>query len=222
MSHPRTFSRALRLCVLIVGAACAGPVAALTLQGATFIAPSTTIPTCGAICGGFGSNILEIADGNTSNFNGWAGADNQVGTIKLDLLGNFDLTSFSLWNDINVFHEGVGDFRLRFYNATNALLSTSSTFTAPDGQFAAGVYNFASVANVSRVDLEVLTLLTGGVCCRIEIREVAFQGQNSTAVPELGTWALMLGGFGLAGAMLRRRSRSPSLALHRNTAQTPG
>ena len=205
MSHPRTFSWALRACALVVGAACAGPVAALTLQGAAFITPSTTVPTCGAICGGFGTNILEIADGNTSNFNGWAGDENQVGTIKLDLLGNFDLTSFSLWNDINVAHEGVGNFRLRFYDAANALLSTSSTFTAPDGQFAAGVYNFATVANVSRVDLDVLTLLTGGACCRIEIREVAFEGQLTAAIPEPATWGLMIGGFGLAGGMLRRR-----------------
>ena len=92
------------------------------------------------------------------------------------------------------------------------LLGTSTTFTAPDGQVAAGVYNFATVANVSRVDLEVLTLLTGGVCCRIEIREVAFQGQNTAAIPEPGTWGLLLGGFGLAGAMLRRRRAQPALS----------
>ena len=212
MTNNRAFSWALRVCALTAGALFAGPVAALTIQGAAFIAPSTTIPTCGAICGGFGSNILEIADGDTSNFNGWAGADGQVGIIKLDLLGNYDLNSFSLWNDINVLQEGVGDFRLHFYDASNAFISASSIFTAPVGQFAAGIYNFATVANVSRVDFEVLTLLTGGVCCRIEIREVAFQGQNTAAIPEPGTWALLLGGFGLAGAMLRRRRAQPLLS----------
>ena len=205
MSHHRSSSWARLAGALAILAACAGPAAALTLQGPTVIVPSTSLATCGAICGGFGTNILEIADGDTSNFNGWAGADNQVGTLTLDLLGNFDLSSFLLWNDLNVLHEGVGDFRLRFYDAADALLGTSPIFTAPDGQVAAGVYSFASVANVSRVDLDVLSLLTGGVCCRIEIREVAFEGQITSAVPEPETYALMLGGLGLLGAATRRR-----------------
>lgn len=188
--------------------------AALTIQGASFITPSTTIPGCSfAECNVFGSNILAIADGVSTDFNGWAGASGQIGTIKLDLAGNFDLSSFSLWNDININREGVGDFRLRFYDAADSFLGLSSTFTAPIGQSAPGVYSLAPVSNVSRVDLEVLTLLTGGACCRIEIREVAFEGVNSGAVnapiPEPGTWALMLGGFGVAGAMLRRR-RNPA------------
>ena len=195
-----------RVGALALAAACAGPAAALTLQGAAYIAPSTTIPPCGAVCGGFGTNILEIADGDTSNFNGFAGNEGLVGIINLDLLGAFDLTSFSLWNDINVLHEGVGTFRLRFYDAADAFLQTSATFTAPDGQFAPGVYSFASVANVGRVELEVLTLLNvpGGVCCRIEIREVAFEGQTA-AIPEPETYALMLAGLGLVGAAARRR-----------------
>ena len=210
MPQRRLPAWARRLGALVFAAACAGPAAALTLQGAAYIAPSTTIPPCGAVCGGFGTNILEIADGDTSNFNGFAGADGLVGTIDLDLLGNFSLTSFSLWNDINVLHEGVGTFRLHFYDAGDAFIQTSSTFTAPDGQFAAGVYSFASVANVSRVELEVLSLLTGGVCCRIEIREVAFEGQTA-AIPEPETYALMLAGLGLVGAAARRRKRASPL-----------
>ena len=39
------------------------------------------------------------------------------------------------------------------------------------------------------------------------------RGQLTTAVPEPGTWAMMLGGFGFAGWMLRRRPRPiPAMA----------
>lgn len=182
---------------------------AALIQGPAYIQASTNLPTCGGVCGGYGSNINQIADGDTSNFNGWAGADGLVGTIKLDLLGTFDLTSFSLWNDINVVREGVGDFVLHYYDAADQHLSDSARFTAPVSQFAAGVYNLGLVQNVSRVDLEVLSLLTGGVCCRIEIREVAFNGQAATggSVPEPTPAALVSLGLLLVAARARLQRR---------------
>lgn len=132
-----------------------------------------------------------------------------MGTIKLDLLGTFDLTSFSLWNDINVVREGVGDFVLHYYDAADQHLGDSARFTAPISQFSAGVYNLGLVQNVGRVDLEVLTLLTGGVCCRIEIREVAFNGQAATGgtVPEPTPAALVSLGLLLVAARARLQRR---------------
>jgi hypothetical protein len=37
------------------------------------------------------------------------------------------------------------------------------------------------------------------------VSEVSFFGERDGAIPEPGTWALMIAGFGLAGAALRRR-----------------
>jgi hypothetical protein len=186
-------------CLLGGAAANAAPI---TLQGSAYILPSTLLPTCGGTCLGYGTNILEIADGDTSNFNGWAGANGVTGIIRLDLLGgSYDIDSFSLWNDLNVVHEGVGDFQLHFYTAGGQFIADSAVYTAPIGQVAPGVYSFAPVPNVGIVQLEVLSLLTGGSCCRIEIREVAF-----TAVPEPS--ASMLLAFGVSALLAgRRRTR---------------
>ena len=200
-------SLALLIATLALGAS---PANAVTIQGASFITPSTGIAPCAvSICLGFGTDINQIADGDTANFNGYAGADGVVGIIALDLLGNFNLQSFTLWNDINVNREGVQTFRLHFFDASDTFIQSTATLFAPVGQFAGQTYSFASpVLNVSRVDLDTLTLLTGGVGSRIEIREVAFEGERSVGspVPEPGT--LLLLGSGLASLVAWRRKKS--------------
>ena len=46
----------------------------------------------------------------------------------------------------------------------------------------------------------------------IFISEVTFATKGTGSVPEPASWALMLGGFGLTGMAMRRRTRKTSLA----------
>lgn len=56
--------------------------------------------------------IDQITDGITSDappYNGFV-SNSASGTITLNLVNAFDLSSFILWNDINVNSEGIKDF----------------------------------------------------------------------------------------------------------------
>jgi len=54
---------------------------------------------------------------------------------------------------------------------------------------------------------------SGGNPLRLRANELQFAATGTvTAIPEPGTWALMIGGFGMAGAMIRRRRSQVALA----------
>lgn len=159
----------------------------------------------------------QIADGNpvpgteaASDIEGYNGfvSDSTAGTITLDLNGDFDLSSFLLWNDVNVTGEGIKDFSLEFYDSSDALIpvSFSATYQAPQGQLAVAEYVFDEVVEgVSRVDLVIDSANVGPHYTRIEIREVSFM-----AVPEPGTFALL--SLGLVSIAFRQRRRGRDLS----------
>lgn len=172
----------------------ASAASAVPINGPAQITPSTTLASSGA-----GYTINQIADGITSDaspFNGFAAVPGQVGTIRLDLDAVYDLTSFVLWNDINVFAEGVSTFRLEFFDAANVSLGVTPVLTAATSVVAAQTFSLGSgVAGVKRVDLIVLTLNPSSCCGpRLEIREVAFNGDVPTpAVP--ASWGRIKGTY---------------------------
>ena len=174
-----------------------GPVQAAFIGGSS-INPSTTLTAVAPW------TIDQIADDITTDiepFNGFV-SNSASGTISLGLVdGPSTLTNFVLWNDVNVFREGINDFFLEFYDTTDTLLSTSTTFQGPLGQFDPQIYNFSPVNDVSRVDLVVLSSNVG-VFTRIEIREVGF---NAVPIPA-AVWLFGSGLLGLVGVARRKKA----------------
>jgi hypothetical protein len=201
-------------CFCLAVALNAGAAQAFSLISESQIIPSTNLPSLGSF------PINQIADGITRDglfptfpgpFNGFA-SPAATGTITLDLVGEFNLSSFILWNDINVFQEGIKDFRLNFFTSSNSLIpiNFSTNFTAPITQVEAEEYVFGEVVpGVSRVDLVVLSSQEsslGGIN-RIEIREVAFTGDPVASVPEPLTVFGSILGLGILGAVKQKRKQ---------------
>lgn len=191
-----------------------GQVHAVLIQGPGFITASTDILPCDISICGPGLGIDQIADGISSDsapYNGFAGLNDAVGIITLDLNGVFDLQDFTLWNDINVRYEGVRSFRLDFFDTSDGLITTSPEFFAPINQTSPGTYAFESIIQgVSRVDLFVLSLIDipdMSVRAGIEIREVAFNGEIPSPVPvPAAIWLFGTALIGLVGFSKRRKA----------------
>ncbi len=117
----------------------------------------------------------EMIDGINADLphNGFEGDTGVIGKITFTLDKPYDLDQSYLWNDINVVAEGVKTYKFNFYDAGNILVGTTGIFSVNIGQIAAHIESL-SVANVKKVEMEVLTLQTS--YNRVEIREVAFNG----------------------------------------------
>lgn len=170
------------------------------LIGGDHLAPSTSLEAVDPWV------VSQIADGITSDappFNGFV-SNAASGTITLGLDQTYDLNGFVLWNDLNVFREGIAHFRLDFFDDVAQLLGSSIVYQAPIGQLDAETYLFDVMRGVRSVDLVVLDS-NQGIFTRIEIREVAF-----LSVPEPSSFAITACGLlGLAGWWkLRRGQRS--------------
>lgn len=167
--------------------------------GGAQIAASTSLPTFGNF------TIDQIVDGITNDnppYNGFASTA-QAGTITLDFDQSYDLAAFVLWNDISVLGEGIAEFRLDFFDASLALITSTGTLVGPQGQLEPATYSFSAVEGVNRVDLVVLSS-HAGTFQRIEIREVAFETASSVPEPASATLAA-IALLGVLGASRQRR-----------------
>jgi hypothetical protein len=141
-------------------------------------------------------------------------------TLTFDLGGLHDLTSLTVWN----YNFGVEEFASTLDRAAKAFtiglsLDGVNYTEVLAGEFARGTgellagETFALAGQARFVQLN----LTGNHqslpqyygYAPVGLSEVRFAG---SAVPEPATWAMMIAGFGLAGAALRRRSSGALVA----------
>lgn len=191
--------RLAKLLATTAAIACAAATHAAEIRTTDFAA-STDLPS---FVYGKVFAIGEINDGIVSDappYNGFAANRILTGRLTFTFAQTWDLSTLTIWNDVNVLNEGVRSFKLSFEDAAGAALGTTATYNAIS-QYAPQSYSFASVAGVKRVHMDVLSSVF-----QIELREVTFNGV-AAAVPEPGAWALM--GLGLVGvaAAVRRRQR---------------
>jgi len=137
------------------------------------IIPSTDLTVL--IETGYAWGLTQINDGITediSPYNGFISSQTE-GKITLELIDEYDLSKFLLWNDVNVSEEGIRQFRLEFYNKSDTIISESQTFTA-NSQLNANEFVFDNIViGVKKVNLVILTANH-----QIEIRELEFIGEK--------------------------------------------
>lgn len=91
-------------------------------------------------------------------------------------------------------------------------LSAVRPIVPPGTPFAPDLQSWIRNQNLDPNWLRVGTDIVGGTTPPTFNAAFTLNGVTATAVPEPATWATMILGFGLSGAAIRRRRRSPALA----------
>lgn len=126
-------------------------------------------------------------------------------SVTYDLGSVLGIDAMALWNED---FAGIGMFDL--YGSTDGLAfallgNFTPTDTLNNTDYGPQVFSFSAVdARYFRLDASGCPQSPGGFnSCAIG--EVAFRTAATAAVPEPGTWAMMLIGFGAIGFTMRRR-----------------
>lgn len=162
----------------------ANDVASLTISGVTFTAPGGSVFTTG-----FGPT-----PNGTTGLVGYNSGTGIFYAFRADLLAPSSFVSI----DLGDYGADGDDLFLNAYDSSNNLLGSDILSVG------AGVSGLFTLT-VNATGIAYATFGTGGASLQgssAYADNFSFNG----AVPEPATWAMMIGGFGMIGAALRRRS----------------
>lgn len=206
----------------------AGSAAALALLGCggAASAASFTPTVVGASSNYVGYPASDAVD--SMQFTDWAAGSTGNGSyINFDLGSNVALTSINLVDretsggPNGTYFGGTTDFTTQFSltsysDATFSTATGTQTFNkplptsnpVPVGQ--ASEFAFTGSTSLQGEFFRYTVLAAQGA--NPGLNNVSFQGNAISAAPEPGAWALMLGGVGAMGLMLRRRRTAARIA----------
>lgn len=198
------------------------PVAANAAQ--IILSPSSVIGSSGnyTLCCDFNpGSIFDQQTGTVTETFGagyWLNADNGPADafITIDLGAAYALTSVTLYNTGNgpFGDRGTGSFNIFGSNSITGVALVGPTLVA-SGTLAAGAANsnpvaqaFAAAGNFRYLSFNPTSVAVAGTpCCGANnygLNELRVSG--SAVVPEPQSWVLLIAGFGLVGAAMRRRA----------------
>lgn len=105
-----------------------------------------------------------------------------TGTIEFAFVGDWNLSRFKIWNNINTTIGGVREFRLTFIDGNGNVLGTLQRTignTNPNEE----IFNLTALVGVRRVVMEVMSSHDR----LIEIREIWFEGTPTPVPPRIST-----------------------------------
>ena len=143
------------------------------------------------------NNLVNVA---------WGGFHPGSGTPMIFLKPMAGLAVVLNGFDLGGFPNSQNATQVTIVNGLNQVLYASGAITAGTGPFVARHFSF-NLSSASGIGIQ-----WGPDGFNVGIDNVDFTTAAVTGVPELGTWALMLAGFGLAGAALRARRRATAAA----------
>ena len=161
-------------------------------------------PAAGALAGDFAVAVAPGTPGVSAAPSGTAAGTNYLtvpiaqssGSATLDLGGEFKTLSF-YWGSVDT------------YNTITLFQADGSSTSFTGSQIGFGVDPDGNQTdNNSNVRVNFSVIGRGITSLRFDSTQFAFETDTfaGAAVPEPATWAMMLGGFGLLGAAMRRRA----------------
>lgn len=122
-------------------------------------------------------------------------------TVTYDFGALVTISALALWNEES---SGIGHLNLTAPDL--GTIASVDPVDVPYGDYGAQVFSFAPVTTrYLTFEMSNCPQNDPGSYQSCAIGEVAFNSGVAGGVPEPATWALMIGGFGMAGAALRRR-----------------